>query len=110
MLKRRGRWGATLVTRETVGWDGMGCALLGMGVGLRESAMSVGNGWSPTPYHPRWGRPHLMAAPDVNVQKQREVEAINGAFAALGLTAGVIVEGASGKGILEQVRLSILLL
>ena len=51
-----------------------------------------------------------MAAPDVNVQKQREVEAINGAFAALGLTAGVIVEGASGKGILEQVRLSILLL
>ena len=39
----------------------------------------------------------------MNVQKQREVEAINGAFAVLGLTAGVIVEGANGKGIIEQV-------
>jgi hypothetical protein len=36
-------------------------------------------------------------------QKRGQAEAINGALAMVGLTAGLIVEGQTGKGILGQV-------
>ncbi|RLM79158.1 uncharacterized protein C2845_PM12G20090 [Panicum miliaceum] len=36
------------------------------------------------------------------LKKQRQAEAINGALAMIGLTAGLVVEGQTGKGILEQ--------
>ncbi|KAG6557579.1 hypothetical protein Mapa_000855 [Marchantia paleacea] len=36
-------------------------------------------------------------------KKQREIEAINGGFAVLGLTAGLVLEGYTGKGILVQI-------
>lgn len=37
------------------------------------------------------------------LQRQRQAEAINGALAMIGLTAGLVVEGQTGKGILAQV-------
>ncbi|KAG2659700.1 uncharacterized protein LOC120708141 [Panicum virgatum] len=36
------------------------------------------------------------------LKKQRHAEAINGALAMIGLTAGLVVEGRTGKGILGQ--------
>ncbi|RLM78821.1 uncharacterized protein C2845_PM12G12070 [Panicum miliaceum] len=36
------------------------------------------------------------------LKKQRQGEAINGALAMIGLTAGLVVEGQTGKGILAQ--------
>ncbi|KAL3532915.1 hypothetical protein ACH5RR_006436 [Cinchona calisaya] len=36
------------------------------------------------------------------VKRQREIEAINGAWAMIGLTAGLVLEGQTGKGILSQ--------
>lgn len=38
------------------------------------------------------------------LQKRRRIEAINGAWAMLGLTAGLVIEGQSGNGILAQVN------
>lgn len=38
------------------------------------------------------------------MQRQREIEAINGGWAVLGLTIGVILEGYTGNGILAQVN------
>lgn len=38
------------------------------------------------------------------MQRRRQIEAINGAWAMIGLTAGLIIEGQTGKGILAQVR------
>ncbi|XP_031481822.1 uncharacterized protein LOC116251602 [Nymphaea colorata] len=35
-------------------------------------------------------------------QNQRQIEAINGAWAIIGLTAGVVIEGRTGHGILAQ--------
>uniref|UniRef100_A0A7C9D5R0 Uncharacterized protein n=1 Tax=Opuntia streptacantha TaxID=393608 RepID=A0A7C9D5R0_OPUST len=35
-------------------------------------------------------------------EREREIEAVNGAWAMLGLTAGLVVEGQTGKGILGQ--------
>ncbi|XP_030458974.1 uncharacterized protein LOC115679513 [Syzygium oleosum] len=35
-------------------------------------------------------------------QRRRQIEAINGAWAMIGLTAGLVVEGQTGKGILGQ--------
>lgn len=35
-------------------------------------------------------------------QRRRQIEAINGAWAMIGLTAGLVVEGQTGKGILSQ--------
>ncbi|KAJ8751027.1 hypothetical protein K2173_016208 [Erythroxylum novogranatense] len=35
-------------------------------------------------------------------KKRRQIEAINGAWAMIGLTAGLIIEGNTGKGILHQ--------
>ncbi|XP_022969696.1 uncharacterized protein LOC111468645 isoform X2 [Cucurbita maxima] len=35
-------------------------------------------------------------------KRRRQIEAINGAWAMIGLTAGLIVEGQTGKGILAQ--------
>lgn len=37
------------------------------------------------------------------LQRRRQAEAINGALAMIGLTAGLVVEGQTGKGILGQV-------
>lgn len=37
------------------------------------------------------------------LKRQRQIEAINGAWAMIGLTAGLVVEGQTGHGILEQV-------
>ena len=37
------------------------------------------------------------------LQRRREIEAINGAWAMLGLTAGLVIEGQTGHGILSQV-------
>lgn len=37
------------------------------------------------------------------MQKKKRIEAINGGWAVLGLTIGIIVEGYTGKGILSQV-------
>jgi len=45
---------------------------------------------------------HLLRSP-LNSKKQRQAEAINGALAMIGLTAGLVVEGRTGKGILGQV-------
>ncbi|GLT97565.1 hypothetical protein SLE2022_151230 [Rubroshorea leprosula] len=36
------------------------------------------------------------------LKRRRQIEAINGAFAMIGLTAGLVIEGESGKGILQQ--------
>lgn len=51
-----------------------------------------------------------MAAQDMEarlqaqrMQRQRDIEAANGGWAVLGLTAGLIAEGRSGQGILEQI-------
>ena len=38
------------------------------------------------------------------MQRRRQAEAINGALAMIGLTAGLVVEAHTGKGILGQVR------
>ncbi|KAI4379813.1 hypothetical protein MLD38_006059 [Melastoma candidum] len=35
-------------------------------------------------------------------QRRRQIEAINGAWAMIGLTAGLVIEGQTGKGILGQ--------
>lgn len=37
------------------------------------------------------------------LQKRRQIEAINGAWAVIGLTAGLVIEGHTGKSILDQV-------
>lgn len=37
------------------------------------------------------------------LQRRRQIEAINGAWAMLGLTAGLVIEGQTGNGILAQV-------
>jgi hypothetical protein len=37
------------------------------------------------------------------MQKQQRIEAINGGWAVLGLTLGIVLEGYTGKGILAQV-------
>jgi len=37
------------------------------------------------------------------MQKQQRIEAINGGWAVLGLTIGIILEGYTGKGFLAQV-------
>lgn len=39
------------------------------------------------------------------LQRRREIEAINGAWAMIGLTAGLVIEGQTGKSILTQVYL-----
>ncbi|CAL1415058.1 unnamed protein product [Linum trigynum] len=36
------------------------------------------------------------------LKRRREIEAINGAWAMIGLTAGLVIEGYSGKTIIEQ--------
>ncbi|KAJ6698716.1 hypothetical protein OIU79_012086 [Salix purpurea] len=38
------------------------------------------------------------------LMKRRQIEAINGAWAMIGLTAGLVIEGHTGKSILEQVK------
>ena len=38
------------------------------------------------------------------LQKRRQAEAINGALAVIGLTAALVLEGRTGKGILGQVH------
>ena len=35
-------------------------------------------------------------------KRRRQIEAINGAWAMIGLTAGLVIEGRTGKGILAQ--------
>ncbi|KAJ0569276.1 putative chlorophyll A-B binding protein [Helianthus annuus] len=35
-------------------------------------------------------------------KRRRQIEAINGAWAMLGLTAGLVIEGQTGNGILAQ--------
>lgn len=42
-------------------------------------------------------------------QRQRQIEAINGAWAMIGLTAGLVIEGGTGKSIPDQVELIMLL-
>uniref|UniRef100_A0A5B6ZXZ2 Uncharacterized protein n=1 Tax=Davidia involucrata TaxID=16924 RepID=A0A5B6ZXZ2_DAVIN len=37
-------------------------------------------------------------------KRRRRIEAINGAWAMIGLTAGLVIEGHTGNGILSQVR------
>ncbi|CAM6015724.1 unnamed protein product [Sphagnum balticum] len=37
------------------------------------------------------------------LQRQQQIEAINGGWAVLGLTAAIVIEGYTGKGILQQV-------
>lgn len=39
------------------------------------------------------------------LQRRRQIEAINGAWAMIGLTAGLVIEGHTGKSILDQVKL-----
>lgn len=39
------------------------------------------------------------------LQKRREIEAINGAWAMIGLTAGLVIEGHTGNSIVAQVCL-----
>ncbi|KAE8713987.1 cytochrome P450 [Hibiscus syriacus] len=36
------------------------------------------------------------------IKRRRQIEAINGAWAMIGLTAGLVIEGQTGKSILEQ--------
>ncbi|XP_022153344.1 uncharacterized protein LOC111020859 [Momordica charantia] len=36
------------------------------------------------------------------LKRRRQIEAINGAWAMIGLTAGLVIEGQTGKGILAQ--------
>ncbi|KAL5213014.1 hypothetical protein ABZP36_023861 [Zizania latifolia] len=36
------------------------------------------------------------------LKRRRQAEAINGALAMIGLTAGLVIEGQTGKGILAQ--------
>ncbi|CAN0911242.1 Cyclic nucleotide-gated ion channel 17 [Linum grandiflorum] len=38
------------------------------------------------------------------LERRKEIEAINGAWAMIGLTAGLVIEGYTGKSILEQVK------
>ncbi|KHN34775.1 hypothetical protein glysoja_032951 [Glycine soja] len=42
-------------------------------------------------------------------KRRRQIEAINGAWAMIGLTAGLVTEGQTGKSILTQVKLEMLL-
>lgn len=42
-------------------------------------------------------------------QRRRKIEAINGAWAMIGLTAGLVIEGQTGKSILMQVNFTLLL-
>jgi hypothetical protein len=44
------------------------------------------------------------------VQRQRAVEAVNGGWAVIGLTAGLVIEGYTGKNILYQVCMFICLI
>lgn len=37
------------------------------------------------------------------IQRQRRIEAINGTWAMIGLTVGLVIEGQAGNGILAQV-------
>ncbi|KZV29586.1 hypothetical protein F511_00864 [Dorcoceras hygrometricum] len=37
-----------------------------------------------------------------SLRKRREIEAINGAWAMIGLTAGLVIEGGTGKSIVAQ--------
>ncbi|KAJ9548538.1 hypothetical protein OSB04_021081 [Centaurea solstitialis] len=51
---------------------------------------------------------HLRVCPHrvfnkILLQRRRQIEAINGAWAMLGLTAGLVIEGQTGHGILAQV-------
>ncbi|XVF47788.1 hypothetical protein PTKIN_Ptkin03bG0139100 [Pterospermum kingtungense] len=39
------------------------------------------------------------------LKRRRQIEAINGAWAMIGLTAGLVIEGQTGKSILAQVNL-----
>ncbi|KDP34245.1 hypothetical protein JCGZ_07816 [Jatropha curcas] len=39
------------------------------------------------------------------IKRRRLIEAINGAWAMIGLTAGLVIEGQTGKSILDQVKL-----
>lgn len=45
----------------------------------------------------------LMEKNVVGLQRRRRIEAINGAWAMLGLTAGLVIEGHTGNSILAQV-------
>nr|CAB3447200.1 unnamed protein product [Digitaria exilis] len=47
---------------------------------------------------------HVSSAPSLfrHALRRRQAEAINGALAMIGLTAGLVVEGQTGKGILGQ--------
>ncbi|XP_027332901.1 uncharacterized protein LOC113847810 isoform X2 [Abrus precatorius] len=38
------------------------------------------------------------------IKKRRQIEAINGAWAMIGLTAGLVIEGQTGKSILTQLQ------
>ncbi|TKY54628.1 hypothetical protein E2542_SST19040 [Spatholobus suberectus] len=38
------------------------------------------------------------------LKRRRQIEAINGAWAMIGLTAGLVIEGQTGKSILTQVK------
>ncbi|ESR66706.1 hypothetical protein KPL70_027636 [Citrus sinensis] len=37
-------------------------------------------------------------------KRRRQIEAINGAWAMIGLTVGLVIEGQTGKNIIEQVK------
>lgn len=39
----------------------------------------------------------------MDMQRQRRIEAINGTWAMLGLTAGLVIEGRTGDSIITQV-------
>lgn len=41
------------------------------------------------------------------MQRRRRIEAINGAWAMIGLTAGLVIEGETGKSILSQVSMNL---
>lgn len=43
----------------------------------------------------------------LKLQRRRQIEAINGAWAMIGLTAGLVIEGQTGKSIIDQVSIHI---
>lgn len=45
----------------------------------------------------------LFAVATMLLQQRRQIEAINGAWAMIGLTAGLVIEGQTGNSILSQV-------
>lgn len=45
----------------------------------------------------------LFAVATMLLQRRRQIEAINGAWAMIGLTAGLVIEGQTGNSILSQV-------